>query len=69
MQSISLATQPTPPNPPTPTCREKESVLKGCCYNAAVSTADNCALLAAGSDRKIKELEDAAVGRRGGMRI
>ncbi|KAI8472173.1 MAG: hypothetical protein J3K34DRAFT_519934 [Monoraphidium minutum] len=40
--------------------REKENVLKGCAYNAAVATPDNRALLAAGSDRKIKELEDAA---------
>jgi hypothetical protein len=42
--------------------RDKESVQKGCSYNAAVATADNRALLAAGSDHKIKELEDAAVG-------
>jgi hypothetical protein len=40
---------------------EKENVLKGCVYNAAVATADNRALVVAGSDCKIKELEDAGV--------
>lgn len=37
-------------------------MLKGCSYNAAVATPDNRALLAAGSDKKIKELEESAVG-------
>jgi hypothetical protein len=68
--------QPTPPlhspSPPPPHLprSEKESVIKGCVYNAAVATPDNRALLAAGSDGKIKELEDATVcgGRGGGLR-
>eukprot|EP00879_Flechtneria_rotunda_P021142 GHRR01022273.1.p1 GENE.GHRR01022273.1~~GHRR01022273.1.p1 ORF type:complete len:520 (+),score=198.23 GHRR01022273.1:2394-3953(+) len=38
--------------------REKENVLKGCQYSAVIATPDMTALIAAGSDRKIKEMED-----------
>mmetsp|Transcript_22834 Transcript_22834/g.63112 ORF Transcript_22834/g.63112 Transcript_22834/m.63112 type:complete len:1547 (+) Transcript_22834:150-4790(+) len=39
--------------------REKENVLKGCNYTSVLSTPDCKTLYAAGSDRKIKEFEEA----------
>ena len=39
--------------------REKENVLKGCSYSSVLSTPDCKTLYAAGSDRKIKEFEEA----------
>ncbi|KAG1658747.1 hypothetical protein FOA52_000860 [Chlamydomonas sp. UWO 241] len=39
--------------------REKENVLKGCSYSSVISTPDGKTLYAAGSDRKIKEFEEA----------
>mmetsp|Transcript_36831 Transcript_36831/g.108610 ORF Transcript_36831/g.108610 Transcript_36831/m.108610 type:complete len:1386 (-) Transcript_36831:299-4456(-) len=39
--------------------REKENVLKGCAYSSVLATPDCKTLYAAGSDRKIKEFEEA----------
>ena len=36
------------------------SLVKGCNYTSVAATPDNKALYAAGSDRKLKELEDTA---------
>jgi WD40 repeat protein len=40
--------------------RDKEAVLKGCAYTAVVASPDGKTLVATGSDRKLKELEDVA---------
>jgi hypothetical protein len=43
--------------------RDKENVLKGCSYNCVVATNDHHQTFAVGSDRKLKEFEDAQVSK------
>mmetsp|Transcript_31019 Transcript_31019/g.42984 ORF Transcript_31019/g.42984 Transcript_31019/m.42984 type:complete len:1197 (+) Transcript_31019:119-3709(+) len=43
--------------------RDKENVLKGCNYTCVVSTPDDHSIFAVGSDKKLKEFEDAQVSK------
>lgn len=43
--------------------REKENVLKGCNYTCVLSTPDDRSIFAVGSDKKLKEFEDAQISK------